>query len=176
MVRVPSLRFRLRRRWLVLISTAAAAIAAVVVFASPFVITSVSMASTIQPGEVVLVDRVSAASSVQRGEIIVFYPPNNSSVPYIKRVIGLAGDHVSIVNGVVSVNGVQLDESYLAPNTVTQASVLDFEETVPAGSVFVLGDDRSESWDSRSYGPVPLSSVVGRAWAVLSPSFSLSII
>jgi signal peptidase I len=72
------------------------------------------------------------------------------------------------------VNGTQLDEPYLASNTVTLTSVWDFETTVPAGSVFVLGDDRWEPWDSRYFGPVPDATIIGRAWLILSPSFSLT--
>ncbi len=174
---VPSLRPRLRRRWLALAATVAAVAAAVVVFASPFFISSISMASTIQPGEVVLVDRMSMPLGLQHGEVIVFYPPTiSSNVPFIKRIIGLPGDHISIVDGLVYVNGTKLDETYLAPNTLTTTNVDDFELTVPAGTVFVLGDDRTNSWDSRDYGPVPDSSIIGRAWLVVSPSFSLSVL
>jgi signal peptidase I len=183
MVRVFERRPRLRRRGLAVISVVAALIALVVVFASPYEITSISMTGTIQPGEVVLVDRMNPELGLQRGEVIVFHPPSDTSgVLFIKRVIGLPGDHISIVNavvsgngtGVVSVNGRQLDEPYLAPNTVTLTSGWDFETTVPAGSVFVMGDDRMESWDSRSYGSVPLGNIVGRAWLVLSPSLSIA--
>jgi signal peptidase I len=113
------------------------------------VVNGISMSSTVQSGEVVLVDRVSTA-------------------------IGLAGDHISITNGFVYVNGTQLDEPYLAPDTVTLTSVWDFETTVPAGSVFVLGDDRWESWDSRYFGSVPNANIIGRAWLILRPSLSLA--
>ncbi len=106
----------------------------------------------------------------------MFYPPNGSQVPYIKRIIGLPGDHVSIVDGHVYVNGVELNESYLAANTPTTTTVADFEATVPAGSVFVLGDDRANSWDSRFYGPVPESSIVGRAWVAVGPTLSLAML
>jgi signal peptidase I len=148
---------------------------AVVTFASPFMINGSSMTSTIQPGEVVLVDRLSTALSLQRGEVILFHPPaGTSSIPFIKRVIGLGGDHISITDGFVYVNGKQLNEPYLAPNTVTLTNVWDFETTVPAGSVFVLGDDRWESLDSRAYGAVPSGNIIGRAWVVLSPSFSIA--
>ncbi len=175
MTRLISLRPRLRRRWLAAISIVAVVIITVVTFASPFMINGISMSSTIQPGEVVLVDRVSTALSLQRGEVILFHPPTNyASVPYIKRVIGLAGDHISIVNGSVSVNGVPLNEPYLAPNTVTLTSVWDFETVVPAGSVFVLGDDRWESLDSRAFGPVPRANIIGQAWLGLTPSFGIA--
>jgi signal peptidase I len=149
MIHPASLRPRLRRRWLAILSVVAAVTVAVVTFASPFVVNGISMSSTVQSGEVVLVDRVSTA-------------------------IGLAGDHISITNGFVYVNGTQLDEPYLAPDTVTLTSVWDFEATVPAGSVFVLGDDRWESWDSRYFGSVPNANIIGRAWLILRPSLSLA--
>ena len=174
---VRNLRPRLRRRWIALISSVLAVVTAVVVFASPYLINSVSMASTIQPGEVVLVDRASTALGLQRGEVILFYPPINSSgIPFIKRVIGLPGDQIEIVNDLVYLNGTQLDEPYVAANTPTLTSVWDYKTTVPAGSVFVMGDDRMESWDSRTYGAVPFANVIGRAWLVVSPSFSLATI
>jgi signal peptidase I len=175
MIHPASLRPRLRRRWLAILSVVAAVTVAVVTFASPFVVNGISMSSTVQSGEVVLVDRVSTAIGLQRGEVIVFHPPGNAaSVSYIKRAIGLAGDHISITNGFVYVNGTQLDEPYLAPDTVTLTSVWDFETTVPAGSVFVLGDDRWESWDSRYFGSVPNANIIGRAWLTLRPSLSLA--
>ncbi len=134
MTRLSRLRPRLRRRWLGAISIVAAVTVVAVTLASPFMVNGISMSSTVQSGQVVLVDRVSTALGLQRGEVIVFHPPDNpSSVPFIKRVIGLAGDHISITDGFVHVNGIQLDEPYLAPNTVTTTSVWDFEPTVPAG-------------------------------------------
>jgi signal peptidase I len=166
-----SLRPRLRRRWLVIPAAVVAVAAALLVFASPFQIDGPSMSSTIQPGEMVLVDRASTALGLQRGEIVVFHPPTDDpAVPYIKRIIGLPGDHVSIMNGVVSVNGQKLDEPYLAPNTTTTTTVQDFELTVPSGTVFVLGDDRSNSYDSRYFGPVPEANIIGQAWFAFIPS------
>jgi signal peptidase I len=170
--RFPSLRPRLRRRWLAIPAILVATAAALLAFASPFQIDGPSMSSTIQPGEMVLVDRVSTSLGLQRGEIIIFHPPTNDpAVPYIKRIIGLPGDHVSIIGGVVFVNGQKLDEPYLAPNTTTTTSVYDFELTVPSGTVFVLGDDRPNSYDSRYFGPVPEANIIGQAWFAFIPSF-----
>jgi len=175
MARLAAFRPHLRRRWLAVLAVPATLAAIVVVFASPFLISSISMASTIQPGEIVLVDRVN--TGLQHGEVIVFYPPGNTSgVPFIKRVIGLPGDHISITQCNVSVNGVQLSEPYVAPETCTLTSVADYELTVPAGTVFVLGDDRWYSWDSRDYGPVPFGRIVGRAWVAVSLAPAISIL
>jgi signal peptidase I len=177
MPRVPLLRRRHGRRLLTMIPIAAIGVVSFVAVASPYLINSISMTSTIEPGQVVLVDRLTSVLGLQRGEIIVFYPPaETSGIPFIKRVIGLPGDHIAIEDGLEYVNGRQLDEPYLAPNTVTRASVRDDHITVPPGTVFVLGDDRTESWDSRAFGPVPDGNIIGQAWIALSPpSFSVAL-
>ncbi len=98
----------------------------------------------------------------KRGDIIVFkYPNPDKSAPpkdYIKRVVGLAGDHILIENGIVFVNSVPLDEPYIA-----EPPVSDFEYVVPADSVFVLGDNRNNSADSRYWGKMPLENLKGQA-------------
>jgi signal peptidase I len=81
-------------------------------------------------------------------------------VPLIKRVIGLPGETVEIREGRVWVNGQALDEAYLAPVTQQDYGPL----TVPQGHVFVMGDNRNYSNDSRFFGPVPVSQIWGRAW------------
>ncbi len=97
-----------------------------------------------------------------RGDIIVFkYPdPDKSNPPkdYIKRVIGIAGDHILIENGIVYVNGVALQEPYIA-----EPPVRDYETVVPAETVFCLGDNRNNSADSRYWGAMPLTNLKGQA-------------
>ena len=96
----------------------------------------------------------------------------------IKRVIGLPGDTITCCNerGQMEVNGVPLDEPYLKlPDGTTRASAIDFSVTVPAGSIWVMGDNRNNSQDSRynqetpSKGFVPLDNVVGRAFVITWP-------
>ncbi len=159
------------RRLIGLVLSGVGIVAAIVLFASPFLIQSISMTSTIQPGQFVLVDRVGTSLGLQRGEVILFYPPDHiSSTPFIKRVIGLPGDRVVISGGHVSVNGATIAESYLAAGTKTFTANKGYDAvTVPPGSVFVLGDDRTASWDSRYFGPVSDGSIVGRAWVILTP-------
>ncbi|MGM0598704.1 MAG: signal peptidase I [Candidatus Rifleibacteriota bacterium] len=98
----------------------------------------------------------------QRGDIIVFkYPDPDKSNPakdYIKRVIGLGGDHIVIKDGIVYVNGTALREPYIAEPPVT-----DYETMVPEGTVFCLGDNRNNSADSRYWGPMPLDNLKGQA-------------
>lgn len=105
----------------------------------------------------------------QRGDIIVFYPPNGSVEPYIKRIIGLPGDHISILNNHVYVNGQQLHESYIDEPTTWPGILQSDEITVQPGNVFVLGDNRLNSTDSRYFGQVPERSIVGRAWLTYWP-------
>ena len=96
----------------------------------------------------------------RRGEIIIFHFPRDPSRDFVKRVIGLPGDTVEIRRGEVYVNDKKLAEPYLMDR---QRRSMDSVE-VPAGSYFVLGDNRRFSNDSRDWGPVPAGQVVGRAW------------
>src|SRR5438477_10697517 len=89
---------------------------------------------------------------IQRGDIVVFRYPRDISKSYIKRVIGLAGDHIRIEDGQVYVNGKALDEDYVPAAYADERSYP--EMVVPANSYFVLGDHRSMSNDSRDFGPV----------------------
>lgn len=99
----------------------------------------------------------------ERGDIIVFDPPTKSDKPYIKRIIGLPGDEITFNEGNVYVNGVRLDEDYIQDKT--RCSRRDYcDVIVPEGEVFVLGDHRSNSSDSRVFGPVPISNIIGKAW------------
>jgi signal peptidase I len=102
---------------------------------------------------------------VHRGDVIVFKFPEEPETDYIKRVIGLPGDTVEVKGGQVHVNGVALDEPYL------QQMILRDEpaRVVEAGRYFVLGDNRNNSSDSRSFGTITPQSIVGRAWLVYWP-------
>jgi signal peptidase I len=95
----------------------------------------------------------------QRGDVIVFRYPKDPDRDFIKRVIGVPGDTVEIQDGVVFVNDVRLDEGYTNP-----ASSSDLEPTlVPVDNYFVLGDNRPNSSDSRSWGFVPEENIIGKA-------------
>jgi signal peptidase I len=99
-------------------------------------------------------------SSPQRGDVVVLRLPDQGDELLIKRVIGLPGDVIVIRDGQVFVNEQPLDEPYLADKMIGSFGPL----TVPPLQLFVLGDNRNFSNDSRSFGPVPLRNVVGRAW------------
>ena len=180
----------------------------------PFRIPSQSMENTLQVNDKVLVDKlVGHMSQIQRGEIIVFDGTGSWNPPararggsvfsrvvhdvgglfvsgagqtyYIKRVIGLPGDHVSCCNaqGLITVNGVALHESaYLYPGS--QPSAVRFNIVVPPGRLWVMGDNRADSQDSRFFmcgvpdaqcnswdrdGTIPENMVVGRAFMIVWP-------
>ena len=126
---------------------------------------NISMKPTLQPGEFILVNKIAyKVGQPQIGDIIVFHYPRNPTEDYIKRVIGLPGDTVNIQNGKVVVNGVTLDEPYIAAPPAYPGTW-----TVPEGQLFVLGDNRNQSSDSHSWGFVPMNLVVGKALFVYWP-------
>lgn len=128
---------------------------------------SISMQPTLYPGDYVIVNKLAYRFSAgpKRGDVLVFkYPPNPEAIPYIKRVIGLAGDQVHIADGKVFVNAQMLIEPYLVVTTNRGG-----DWTVPAGQIFVMGDNRNNSSDSRSWGFVPLGNIIGRAEVIYLP-------
>lgn len=127
---------------------------------------SISMQPTLFAGNFVLVNKLAyRLGTPGRGDIIVFrYPPDPSQVPYIKRVIGLPGDHVHIEDGKVYINGEMLVEPYLTVQTNRGGDWI-----VPDNSLFVMGDNRNNSSDSRSWGMVPLGNVIGKAEFIYWP-------
>jgi signal peptidase I len=102
----------------------------------------------------------------QRGDVIVFRYPKDPSRDFIKRVIGIPGDHIRIVDGVVYVNDVALQENYISS---PEGRDLDGEEIVPPDNYFVMGDNRPNSSDSRSWGFVPEENIIGKAMLTYWP-------
>jgi len=101
----------------------------------------------------------------ERGDIVVLHPPGaDDGKPYIKRVIGLPGDRVAFDDGYVTINGERLDEPYLDGPITDCDQASHCQETVPEGAVYVLGDNRDNSADSRVFGPVAIDRIIGKAW------------
>lgn len=127
---------------------------------------SISMQPTLHAGNFVLVNKVAyKLGSPERGDVIVFrYPPDPEQVPYIKRIVGLSGDSIRIYDGKVYVNDQLMVEPYIASATHQGG-----EWTVPENSLFVMGDNRNNSSDSRSWGMVPMGNVIGKAEVVYWP-------
>ena len=138
----------------------------------PFLVSGTSMAPNFASNDYLIIDEISYRfHPVQHGDVIIFHPPVDMSTYYIKRVIGVPGDTVTVKNGVVTVtnaahpNGVVLNEPYITPDTLVE----DKTVTVPAGDYFVMGDNRPESYDSRSWGLLPQANITGRALIRLFP-------
>lgn len=123
-----------------------------------------SMAPTVQPGDRLLV--VNDTDGLRRGRLIVLHDPLGAGA-LVKRVVGVGGDVVAIEDGVLVVNGAPVVEPYADPDRID--GVFHKPRSVPPGHVFVLGDDRRGSVDSRDFGPVPVSDAVGRVVWRLGP-------
>lgn len=152
---------------------------------SPYYIPSASMEPTLHGcsgcnNDHVLVDKLSyRMHDVHRGDVVVFHRPDTWQVPektLIKRVIGLPGDRLAVRDGKVYVNGLQLQESYLDANCPPMTSLSEDPGSpvrtygpVPDGDLYVMGDNRCDSADSRAFGPVPISDVIGRAFVIIWP-------
>jgi signal peptidase I len=143
--------------------------------AQPFKVEGRSMEHTLEPDQYVLIDKLTPRfDTYERGDIVVFAPPPDWSqlheTPFIKRVIGEAGDTVEIRDGEVLVNGIKLVEPYIyaeAPGDLPQPTNVSSDTgrwVIPSDELFVMGDHRSDSVDSRAFGPIAIDKVVGRAW------------
>jgi signal peptidase I len=123
-----------------------------------------SMEPNLHDGEYVLIDKLSyRLHTPERGDVVVFARSNERD--FIKRVIGVPGDTVEVRGGQVWVNGLMLDEPYL--NQVMHSDMRP--ATIEPGRYFVLGDNRNNSSDSRSFGAIALDDIIGRAWLVYWP-------
>ena len=140
--------------------------------AQPYKVQQTSMEQTLLQEQYVLVDKLTPRfDTYKRGDIVVFAPPSDwvgdNGTPFIKRVIGVGGDTVEIHDGAVYINGEQLDEPYIYKED--DGSVQSTEASrpswvIPDGELFLMGDHRQDSADSRAFGPVPVQQVIGRAW------------
>ena len=162
--------------WLaVVIGALTAALLIKVFLFQAFFIPSESMLPTLGIGDRVLVNKLAySLGDVERGDIVVFDKPE--SLPdtgvdeFIKRVIALPGDTLESRDGVVYVNGERLEEDYLPTSVRTDNLEL---RVIPEDHVFVMGDNRTNSQDSRVFGPVPLDDIVGEAFLRVWPLPSL---
>lgn len=137
-------------------------------------IPSKSMLPTLAPGDYIIISNIAySKASPKKGDIIVFNriskKDNNQLTPYIKRVIATAGDTFLIKNGTVLINHNPLQEDYIDPKNVKRAySQFQPERTIPKGMIFVLGDNRDNSADSRIFGFVAINDVIGQATTLIS--------
>ena len=166
----------------------------------PFQIPSSSMVPTLKVGDFILVNKwtygirlpvlrtkIIELNSPERGDVMVFFPPHEERY-FIKRVVGLPGDEIHVLDGVLYINGDKMSQKVLqgetpAPRSVVMTEDLDglkhamqrrilptrlsqnYTAVVPQGHYFMMGDNRDNSSDSRVWGPVPEERIVGRAFA-----------
>lgn len=151
------------RTWIRDIVFAALTAVLIVVFVvQPVKVEGTSMQPHLADQERIFVNKfVYHVSEIGRGDIVVFWYPKDPAKSFIKRVIGLPGETVSIDAGRVYVDGVLLDEPYV-PGEYEDASYFG-PTVVPSGSYFVLGDHRNSSNDSRNWGMVPANNIFGKA-------------
>ena len=159
----------------------------------PFRIPSESMEPTLDVGQRVLVDRVSfRLGEPDRGDVVVFKPPagaddnvcgvrhssesacprptkDRSDTNFIKRVVAVGGDRLTVVDGRVYINGRRQAEPYSRPDAGCGICNLRRPIRIPKGHYFMMGDNRGESADSREWGPVPEKWMIGRAFATYWP-------
>jgi signal peptidase I len=127
--------------------------------ATPVRVSSSSMLPTLARGDVVLVDPEVAADDLEHGDVITFTDPEDGRTS-LKRVVGLPGERLVIKDAVLHVDDEPVDEPYVDHEAIDAYYTPTF--SVPAGSVFLMGDNRSNSEDSRSYGSVITNAVQGR--------------
>jgi len=137
-----------------------------------FNVEGTSMEPSLHDTELILVDKWTYLfHPPQRGDVIVFVAPPDHNLDYVKRIIGVPGDRITIDNTTVIVDGVTLKESYIDP--ANQGNIFNYKNIhnmlVPPNKYFVLGDDRIRSSDSRDWGFVPRNNIIGRAALVYWP-------
>ena len=140
--------------------------------AQPYKVQQSSMERTLLQEQYVLVDKLTPRfDAYKRGDIVVFTPPEDwvgaDKTPFIKRVIGVGGDTVEIHDGGVYINDERLDEPYIYTESDGSVQTTDAAQerwVVPGDELFLMGDHRQDSADSRAFGPVAVNQVIGRAW------------
>lgn len=142
----------------------------------PFIVSGTSMDPNIQNKDYLMIDEVTYRfHEPARGDVVVFKSPPEPNKYYVKRIIGLPGDTVKITNGIITIintahpDGFTLDEPYI---THTQRDSVT--RTVTDGHYFVMGDNRSGSYDSREWGLLPIENIRGRALLRLLPLTNIS--
>ncbi|HEX8098170.1 MAG TPA: signal peptidase I [Pyrinomonadaceae bacterium] len=150
---------------------------AVVFIIQPVKVEGTSMLPRLHDGERIFVNKLIyyGLPKLQRGDIVVFWYPNDPSKSYIKRVLGLPGETVEVREGRVFINGRELQEPYLDPH-LNVSHMSKAPVAVREHYYFVMGDNRDNSYDSRSWGLVPEKYIYGKALLRYWPLGSLSVI
>lgn len=147
---------------------------------TPIVVDGQSMMPTLNSGDRMIVNKL---GEIERFDIIVFHTPENKN--YIKRVIGLPGDKIEYIDDELYINGKHFEEPYLEKykqkenHPFTETFTLEEKtglETVPEGELFVLGDNRLKSKDSRAIGTIKISDVIGKTNLVIWPFQQIKLV
>lgn len=155
--------------WVVVILIAALVSVLLRIFVvQTFFVPSTSMYPTLQIGDRILVQKI--GFGLPRGAIVVFHhPPNDTEPPLnedlVKRIIGLPGETISSRGNTVLINGKPLAEPWLPKGTLLTNAIP--KTTIPPGYYFMMGDNRGDSYDSRDWGPIPRSLIVGRVFLIV---------
>jgi signal peptidase I len=155
--------------WVAVIAVAAVVSVVLRVFVvQTFFVPSASMEPTLQIGDRILVQKI--GFSLQRGAIVVFHhPARDTEGPLnedlVKRIIGLPGERISSVGNTVYINGKPLSEPWLPKGTFLGQAITP--QKIPAGEYFMMGDNRSDSSDSRVWGPIPGNTIIGRVFLIV---------
>jgi len=154
-------------------------------FLQPHQVNGQSMMPNFKSGEYVLTDKVSyKLRDPQRGEVVVFHAPDGANCPkgtgcdFIKRILAVPGETIEVKNNSISINGEKLPESYIPEDYETKAGpfTMNRSVTLAAGEYMTIGDNRPYSSDSRAWGPVDKSAIVGRAFFRYWPPESIGFI
>jgi signal peptidase I len=161
-------------KWFLLVAACVAAVIGLKTYvAEPFSISSRSMEPSLRPDDRVVVDKLRyRLGDPRRGDVVVFDQPANGDgsaqeKKLVERVIAVPGDEIEARDGIVSLNGRVLDESYLRPGTVTTDIA---RQRIPDDRFWVMGDTRETAEDSRLFGPIPESVIRGRAVVRIWPA------
>ena len=148
----------------------------------PFLVSGTSMSPNFSNGDYVLVDELTyRIRQPERGEIVVFHDPEDYGTYFIKRIIGLPGETIQIDNNTVTVfnvsnpKGFALDESYLPAGTVTSVPGVTDRYVLSSSTYLMLGDNRTNSFDSRSWGALPAKNIVGLVRVRLWPLAAVQV-
>ena len=151
-----------------------------VYIAEPYLVDGRSMDPTFETGDYLIVDKISYRSEApKRNTVVVFKYPNSPDKSFIKRIIGLPGETVIMENNKLTIinsenpNGFEIDQSYLSEENKTSA---DFSKTLAYDEYFVMGDNRKESFDSRSWGPLKKEFILGKPVVRLWPVTKIDLL
>ncbi len=151
----------------------------------PHQVKGASMEPSFHDGEYILTDKISYRfSEPRRGDVVIFKAPTNPNVDFIKRIVALPGEKLEIKNNKIIIfndenpKGLTLSEPYQVMEPIAGGSYLREGKIVevPADNYLVFGDNRTHSFDSREWGPLPRKSIIGKSWLRYWPLSKISII